>query len=170
MEDTNSSVDVPDDNWGSSLLSRAQFEQMREQPEELLRLVEQIALDRVEAEKQTLMIDSEQEVYNLRQTSQQLMDERNELQTKLKEIQTQQQAQQSESEQGKVASKISVQQKVRISALEVELEALKAKYRSAAYSVETKASHIQFLEGMYHDQHLQYHSQTYLPVQSNYRN
>lgn len=136
----------PEDTWQSQFLSEDQYDRVKNNPKELLQLVEQIALDRIVAEKETLMINSEQELYNLQQHVNNLENSRTELQNKLKDMENQQETQKAESEHGKMASEVVSQQKKWINKLEMDTESLKAEYRSATLDVVSKAKYIETLE------------------------
>ena len=133
---------MSEDEFRSSFITKEQFEEVKEDPFNLLRILEKSAQSKLAEQKATIEINVEQDLHNAQQHNRGLQVELDLLKEKLDDIQRK-----SNDSNPSGSSTLVIQQKSKINNLEVDLEALQAKFRSSLYAVETKTSQIRDLEG-----------------------
>ena len=125
----------------SGLITEEDFHRLKDSPLELVNLLEHLADERILQASLTYQINSEQDIHNLQQRNKALEVERDCL---LDQVSTHE----NRSNPDSTSSKLVLQLRSKISSLEVDLETAQARSRSSLYSVQTKANHIKFIEGM----------------------
>lgn len=134
-------------NWQSDFISYSQFKDVKDNPIELLNLIESIAKDRIASIQETSAINVEQDLYNLQQVNQQLEEKNKDLEETLKDVIDSQNNKQTDAEKLQSELKLSIHQKTKISDLENQLEQLKNDYYISIVKIKTKEERIEYLEG-----------------------